>query len=101
MDAIAEMLNVGVFVLLGIVPSMWTMTSVPVLVYLVARWRMHKEKLPVDPQLGLKLTLAHFAYLGYQLLLVGLCLFVYALLSDKSPSGREDLLRPSTAIVVP
>ena len=100
-DNIFELLNVGSFVLLGLVPSLWTMTSVPVLVYLVARWRMHKEKALPDAQLGLKLALAHFAYMAYQVLLVGLCLFVYALLSDQSGSQRETILRTSTALVIP
>src|SRR5262249_49509322 len=60
-----------------------------------------KEKMTPDAQLGLKLTLAHFAYFGYQVLLVGLCLFVYGLLSDQSGSARETVLRTSTAIVIP
>ena len=101
MGGIGEMLNLASYAMMGLLPSMWAFMFVPILVYVVARYRMIKESMPEDAQLGLKLTLARCAYAAYQLLLLGLCLLVYTLLTDKERDTRTDLLRTSAGIVVP
>lgn len=100
MGGMAEMIGGTAFAILALSPAMWAFTLVPVLVYLVARFRLAREG-GVDTHVGIKLLFAHFAYVAYQVLLVGLCLLVYAFLSDKGGGTKEDLLRTAAAMVLP
>jgi hypothetical protein len=89
--------------LTGATTFLWPMMSflmlTPLLVYLVARWRLYREQLPVDPQLGIKVAVAFFKLVGYQIMLVGLVLIIYRLLvgSDDDTS----MLRVGFGLAVP
>jgi hypothetical protein len=62
----------------------------PFIIYLMARWRSNREGV-IDPHLGLKFALHYFALAAGQLLLAGVALLIYMLISpgtaDKGTSG--------------
>ncbi|MEZ4400184.1 MAG: hypothetical protein R3B06_09205 [Kofleriaceae bacterium] len=74
-----------------LVISLWGV----IILYVVARWRHHRAGTR-DPQLGLKFALHLFRFHGYQLLLMGGLLLLYAFLlkgnsAERSPVWRSAL----------
>jgi hypothetical protein len=72
--------------------------ALPVVIYIVARARQMKEGTASDPQMGMKVALYLFKVLGFQLLLAGLFLLLYGLMSD---GGREPIMRMAAGLLVP
>ncbi len=81
-------------------PIVMLMTWLPVILYVVARWRTYREGLN-DTQLGLKVALSFFKIIAYQLSLAGLFLLVYALMSDAPDDAQEKVLRTAGGLLVP
>ena len=81
-------------------PFLFVLAAMPVLLYVVARWRTQRENHP-DPQLGLKVALSFFRVLAYQIVLFGLYLLVWALMSDLDESTQEQLVRTGAGLLVP
>jgi len=72
---------------LGLVTLMMAALIVaPALLYVIARWRAHREPFP-DTQLGLKFAFHYFAISAFQLALAGGALLVYMLISPGSDKG--------------
>lgn len=86
------------FVFLG--PIAMVATWMPVILYVIARWRTYREGLN-DNQLGLKVALSFFKIIAYQLSLAGLFLLVYALMSDAPDDTQEQILRSAGGLLVP
>ena len=78
---------------------MWLLVSGPVL-YPLARWRAMREPV-ADPQLGIKVALGYFGFLSFQLVLVGVTMVLFGLLSTGSSSERGDLYRVGFGFLVP
>lgn len=72
----------------------------PVLLYVIARWKQHREPTP-DPQLGVKFALCFFRQLGYQTMLAGAFLILYGLTTKMLSSDRDAILRPAFGMLVP
>lgn len=74
----------------------------PVVLYLVARWRAHRD-VTQDPQLGFKFALHYFATIAFQVALVGGVLLVYAMIKpggdDGEPKGK--LYRLAFGFILP
>ena len=72
----------------------------PAMLYILARWRAHASPTP-DPHLGLKFALYWFATSALQLGLMGLAMFVYALIGPGSSAAKGELYRIAFAAIVP
>ncbi|MBA3394536.1 MAG: hypothetical protein H0T89_17960 [Deltaproteobacteria bacterium] len=79
LQTIGPMLGVASMVLAALVVA-------PVILYVVARWRAHREVTP-DSQLGIKFALHYFAISAFQLALAGAALLLYLLISPGSDKG--------------
>jgi hypothetical protein len=84
-----------------LVPLLSASFFVPVIIYVVARWRTYREAAPADPQLGLKTALSFFATLSFQTALIGGFLFLYGLFTKGGDSMRGDLMRSAFGVLVP
>jgi len=72
----------------------------PMIMYILARWRDKHAPAP-DPQLGLKFVLNFFRVQSYQILLLGLFMLIYAMLTKEMSKHRGDLMRPAFGFIVP
>ncbi|MDX2091871.1 MAG: hypothetical protein SFX73_28675 [Kofleriaceae bacterium] len=80
---------------------MITMTvTAPVLLYVIARWRAHREP-EVDGQLGVKFALHYFSLSAFQLALGGLAFFVFTVLSKIPSEFKGSLYRTAFGMIVP
>ena len=75
-------------------------TMAPILMYVIARWRQNKEPVQ-DPQLGIKFALGFFRQIGYQLMLLGGFMVVFAIIGKDMRGGRGDLMRPAFGLLIP
>jgi hypothetical protein len=73
---------------------------VPLIIYLIARWRDAKQPTP-DPQLGLKIALSFFAFLGFQALLAGGTLLIYTIINSGGSNAKSDGYRFAFGLLVP
>jgi hypothetical protein len=71
---------------------------IPVVIYVVARWRHTKEHQVADPQLGMKTALHLFRVIGLQVSLVGGFLCAWGILTTES---RGVLLRIGLGFLLP
>lgn len=83
-----------------IAPVIGVLFWVPAMIYVVARWRTYREGTG-DAQLGLKVVMSLFKIVSYQMALAGLCLLVYALMSDAPDDTQETVLRTAGGLLVP
>lgn len=82
-----------------IMPVLWMMFALPVLIYLVCRWRMANGSLPPDQQLGLKVVLETFGFVSYFVAIGGLVtIFWGAMLNE---GARGDVVRAGLGLLVP
>lgn len=80
---------------------MITMTvTAPVLLYVIARWRAHREA-EVDRQLGVKFALHYFSLSAFQLGLGGLAMLVFTLLSKIPSDYKGTPYRAALGMIVP
>src|SRR5438477_12185538 len=79
------------FVLLQLVtPAIGIALFGPVVLYLVARWRAHREPTN-DPQLGFKFALHYFASVAFHLALAGGTLLIYTMIKPGDSDERLGL----------
>lgn len=87
----------GAFFLILWIPYILIFVMLPVLLYLVARWRQARAGVP-DYHLGLKCGLGLFRVLSIQLMLAGGWMFLYSMLMD----GNSDVLtRTAFGFILP
>lgn len=85
----------------GLIIMMMISTTAPIIMYVIARWRQNKEP-QQDPQLGIKFALGFFRQIGYQLMLLGGFLVVFAIIGkDMGRGGRGELMRPAFGLLIP
>ena len=73
---------------------------IPFVVYVIARWRAHREQ-RIDPQLGIKVALGYFAAMALQVALVGLTMLFYGFLSTMPSDEKGDVYRAAFGLLVP
>jgi hypothetical protein len=81
-------------------PLVTLFVPLPVLLYGMARWRSHREG-HNDPQLGLKVALGYFRLLSYQIVLAGIFLLTWALMSDLPEEQQDEIRRAALGLLVP
>ena len=79
---------------------LWFLIAGPFVLYLVARWRAHREPV-VDPQLGLKTALHYFGMIGFQLALFGAMIVVWMIVTKEATSDRGSFLRVAFGFLIP
>lgn len=72
----------------------------PFFLYLIVRWRAAKDPAP-DTQLGLKFALHYFSMSAFQLLLAGVALLIYMLISPGTPDKSTSGYRVAIALILP
>lgn len=82
-------------------PFVSLVTMLPVVIYVVARWRGYREGAPHDPHLGIKVALSFFRIIAYQVALAGLFLLVYGMLTDLKDDAQEAIMRTAAGLLVP
>jgi hypothetical protein len=84
----------------GWVVMLMMVTFVPLTLYLLARWRDGKQP-TADPQLGLKIALGFFSFIGLQTLLGGTTVLFSTMISEGSSDGRSSIYRAAFGLIVP
>jgi len=92
----AEMFG-ATFAMMFLMPYIMAFSLLPIVIYIVARWRQARDG-HHDPQLGLKVALAFFRLLAFQVCLAGLWAMVYAVVA-KSDSG--EIFRVAGGLLLP
>lgn len=82
-------------------PVITVLVALPVVIYIVARWRAYRDNQVADPHLGFKVALSFFKIASYQLCLLGLFLLVYGLMTDLGDEAQEMMLRLAGGFIVP
>ncbi len=85
------------FAMMFLLPYMTAFSLLPIIIYIVARWRQAKEG-QSDPQLGLKVALAFFRVLAFQTCLAGLWMLCYGIVAKGDSS---DLFRVAGGLLIP
>lgn len=74
---------------------------VPIVLYVIARWRAHRDPEAVDRHLGLKVALHYFAISAFQLGLAGLALLVWGMISSAPSEAKSIVYRIAFGMIVP
>jgi hypothetical protein len=75
------------------------MLWVPLVMYVIARWRQNKDPQP-DPQHGPKFALHYFGAIALQLTLGGLALLLYTMVSKESSDYKGDSYRAAVGFLL-
>ncbi|MEO8699775.1 MAG: hypothetical protein ABI867_07015 [Kofleriaceae bacterium] len=83
-------------------PLLMVASVAPIILYIVARWRAHRDPAP-DPQLGLKFVIYYFATIGLHLALVGGTLLLYTMIRPGGDDGdsKSQMYRMAFGFIVP
>ena len=87
----------GAFFLAMWIPYILVFVFLPVLIYLVARWRQHKAGV-ADSHLGLKCGLGLFRVLAVQMALAGTWMFLFSLIAE---GDNETMTRTAFGLLLP
>jgi hypothetical protein len=83
-------------------PLLMVASFAPIVLYIVARWRAHRDPAP-DPQLGLKFVIYYFATVGFHLALVGGTLLLYTMIrpGGEDSESKSQMYRMAFGFIVP
>jgi hypothetical protein len=82
-------------------PIVTVAVALPVIIYIVARWRTYRDHGGGDPHLGAKVALSVFKIASFQLLLAAGFLMLYGLLTSMEGEGRTNLFRVAGGLFLP
>ena len=82
-------------------PIVTVAVALPVVIYIVARWRTYRDHGGGDPHLGAKVALSIFRIAAFQLLLAGGFLFLYGLMTTMNGEARTNILRLAGGLFIP
>lgn len=91
-----------IFQMMGaaMVPLFAIMLFAPLALYVIARWRDHRDPAP-DPQLGIKFALGFFKWQGYICALGGAAALVWSVTTKLPGEARDSIYRPAFALLLP
>lgn len=96
-----EMYMVMAYSQIFLTPVVMALVLLPILVYLVARWRSYREESTPDSQIGIKVAICWFKIAAFQMLLLGTFLILVAVLADLPGEFNEQLVRIALGISLP
>ncbi|HEU5056262.1 MAG TPA: hypothetical protein VFU21_07045 [Kofleriaceae bacterium] len=82
-------------------PIITVAVAMPVIIYIVARWRTYRDHGGGDPHLGIKVAICVFRIAAFQLLLAGGFLFLYGLMTTMDGEARMNILRLAGGLFIP
>lgn len=82
-------------------PIVTVAVALPVVIYIVARWRTYRDYGGGDPHLGAKVALCVFRIAAFQLLLAGGFLVLYGLMTTMDGEARTNILRLAGGLFIP
>jgi hypothetical protein len=82
-------------------PIITVAVAMPVIIYIVARWRTYRDYGGGDPHLGIKVAICVFRIAAFQLLLAGGFLFLYGLMTTMDGEARMNILRLAGGLFIP
>ena len=82
-------------------PIVTVAVALPVVIYIVARWRTYRDYGGGDPHLGAKVAICVFRIASFQLLLAGGFLLVYGLMTTMDGEARTNILRLAGGLFIP
>lgn len=82
-------------------PIVTVAAALPVVIYIVARWRTYRDYGGGDPHLGAKVAICVFRIASFQLLLAGAFLFSYGLMTTMDGEARMNILRLAGGLFIP
>lgn len=82
-------------------PIVTVAAALPVVIYVVARWRTYRDHGGGDPHLGAKVALSVFRIAAFQLLLAGGFLVLYGLLTEMKGEARTSIFRLAGGLFLP
>ncbi len=82
-------------------PIVTVAAALPVIIYIVARWRSYRDHGGGDPHLGAKVALSVFKIASFQLLLAAGFLVLYGLLTTMNGEARTNLIRLAGGLFLP
>jgi hypothetical protein len=82
-------------------PIVTVAVALPVVIYIVARWRTYRDHGGGDPHLGIKVAICVFRIAAFQLLLAGGYLFLYGLMTTMDGDARINILRLAGGLFLP
>ncbi len=81
-------------------PIILVMVLLPVIIYVIARWRSHDDSAP-DPQLGIKVALCWFKIAAYHLVLAAAFIMLLTLLVDMPDFVSKRMIRLGAGLALP
>lgn len=82
-------------------PIVTVAVALPVVIYIVARWRTYRDHGGGDPHLGAKVALSVFRIASFQLLLAAGFLTLYGLLTTMNGEARTNMFRLAGGLFLP
>ncbi len=82
-------------------PIVTVAAALPVVIYIVARWRTYRDYGGGDPHLGMKVALCVFRIAAFQLLLAGGFMMLYGLLTTMNGEARTSIFRLAGGLFIP
>jgi len=82
-------------------PIVTVAVALPVVIYIVARWRTYRDHGGGDPHLGIKVAICVFRIAAFQLLLAGGFLMLYGLMTTMDGDARINILRLAGGLFLP
>ena len=82
-------------------PIVTVAVALPVVIYIVARWRTYRDHGGGDPHLGIKVAICVFRIAAFQLLLAGGFLMLYGLMTTMDGEARINILRLAGGLFLP
>jgi hypothetical protein len=84
-----------------VAPIITVAAAMPVIIYIVARWRTYRDYGAGDPHLGAKVAICVFRIAAFQLLLAGGFLLLYGLMTTMNGEARTSIFRLAGGLFIP
>ncbi|HEY8141983.1 MAG TPA: hypothetical protein VIG06_04905 [Kofleriaceae bacterium] len=82
-------------------PIVTVAAALPVIIYIVARWRTYRDYGGGDPHLGAKVAICVFRIAAFQLLLAGGFMISYGLMTTMDGEARTSIFRMAGGLFIP
>lgn len=82
-------------------PIVTVAVALPVVIYIVARWRTYRDHGGGDPHLGAKVAICVFRIAAFQLLLAGGFMMLYGLMTTMDGEARTSIFRLAGGLFIP
>ncbi len=82
-------------------PVILVSVMLPIIIYVIARWRTYRDDSAPDPQLGLKVAICWFKIAAYHLLLSAGFILLYTIIADLPEYASKHMMRLGAGMALP